>query len=146
MSLELSWLLLCAALVIFMTPGLAFFYGGLVKTQSVLSMMMHSFGSIVVVALLYTLVGAGIGNPSPALLSVLRKSPNGGQVTIRVDLDEAVRDPRQNILVAAGDILILQEMPDQAMSRYVTQVFQLNFFGRFINRNDAQGSVSAVAP
>jgi protein involved in polysaccharide export with SLBB domain len=91
-------------------------------------------------------VGAGIGNPSPSLLSVLRKTPNGGQITIRVDLDEAVRDPRQNILVAAGDILIMQEMPDQAMSRYVTQVFQLNFFGRFINRNDAQGSVSAVAP
>jgi Amt family ammonium transporter len=34
----------------------------LVKTQSVLSMMMHSFGSIVVVALLYTLVGAGIAS------------------------------------------------------------------------------------
>jgi Amt family ammonium transporter len=62
MSLELSWLLLCAALVIFMTPGLAFFYGGLVKTQSVLSMMMHSFGSIVVVALLYVLVGAGVAS------------------------------------------------------------------------------------
>jgi ammonium transporter, Amt family len=62
MSLDLSWLLLCAAFVIFMTPGLAFFYGGLVKSKSVVSMMMMSFGSIVVVTLLYVLVGAGIAS------------------------------------------------------------------------------------
>src|SRR5690606_6893539 len=62
MSLELAWLLLCAALVIFMTPGLAFFYGGMVKSKSVVSMMMLSFGSIIVVALLYVLVGAGIAS------------------------------------------------------------------------------------
>ncbi|HMO85747.1 MAG TPA: hypothetical protein PKC18_12605, partial [Lacipirellulaceae bacterium] len=65
---------------------------------------------------------------------------------IRVDLDEAVRDPRQNILVQAGDILILQEAPDQAMSRYFSQIFQTNFFVRWLNRGDAQGSVSVVAP
>ncbi|MGV3590532.1 MAG: ammonium transporter [Gammaproteobacteria bacterium] len=62
MSLELSWLLLCAALVLFMTPGLAFFYGGLVKSKSVVSMMMLSFGSVIVVTLLYVLVGAGIAS------------------------------------------------------------------------------------
>jgi len=62
MSLELAWLLLCAALVIFMTPGLAFFYGGMVKSRSVVSMMMLSFGSIIVVTLLYALVGAGIAS------------------------------------------------------------------------------------
>ncbi|MFT4299464.1 MAG: ammonium transporter [Aeromicrobium sp.] len=62
MSLELAWLLICAALVIFMTPGLAFFYGGLVKAKSVVAMMMLSFGSIIVVALLYTLIGAGIAS------------------------------------------------------------------------------------
>lgn len=62
MSLELAWLLLCAALVIFMTPGLAFFYGGLVKSKSVVSMMMLSFGSIIVVAILYVLFGAGIAS------------------------------------------------------------------------------------
>lgn len=62
MSLELAWLLLCAAFVIFMTPGLAFFYGGLVKSKSVVSMMMLSFGSIIVVAILYVLFGAGIAS------------------------------------------------------------------------------------
>jgi Amt family ammonium transporter len=40
-----------------MTPGLAFFYGGLVKSKSVVSMMMLSFGSIAVVTILYVLIG-----------------------------------------------------------------------------------------
>lgn len=57
MSTELSWQLICAALVLFMTPGLAFFYGGLVKSKSVVSMMMLSFGSIAVVTILYVLYG-----------------------------------------------------------------------------------------
>ena len=62
MSLDLAWLLLCAALVIFMTPGLAFFYGGLVKAKSVVSMMMLVFGSMGVVTILWVLYGAtGIG-------------------------------------------------------------------------------------
>ena len=39
------WLLIATALVIFMTPGLAFFYGGLVKAKSVVSMAMLSFGA-----------------------------------------------------------------------------------------------------
>ena len=47
MYLAVLWLLITAALVIFMTPGLAFFYGGLVKSKSVISMMMLSFGSSV---------------------------------------------------------------------------------------------------
>ncbi|QYJ04577.1 ammonium transporter [Nocardioides panacisoli] len=62
MSLDLAWLLLCTALVIFMTPGLAFFYGGLVKSKSVVSMMMLSFGSLGLVTVLWVLYGAtGIG-------------------------------------------------------------------------------------
>ncbi len=62
MSLDLAWLLLCTALVIFMTPGLAFFYGGLVKSKSVVSMMMLSFGSLGLITVLWVLYGAtGIG-------------------------------------------------------------------------------------
>ena len=89
---------------------------------------------------------AGVGNPSPSLLAVLRQTPGGGQVTIRVDLNEAVRDPRENILVQAGDVLILQETPDEAIARYFSQVFQVNFFTRFLNRSDAQGNASLVVP
>jgi protein involved in polysaccharide export with SLBB domain len=91
-------------------------------------------------------IGAGIGNPSPNLLAVLRQTPYKGQVIIRVDLDEAARDPRQNLLIQAGDVLILQETPDQAMTRYFTQVFQLNLFTRFLNRADATGTTNLSVP
>ncbi|WP_370291463.1 ammonium transporter [Nocardioides sp.] len=57
MTLPVMWLLLTAALVLFMTPGLAFFYGGLVKSKSVISMMMLSFGSIGLVGVLWVLYG-----------------------------------------------------------------------------------------
>jgi protein involved in polysaccharide export with SLBB domain len=92
------------------------------------------------------ITGSGVGNPSPSLLAVIRQTPNGGQVAIRVDLNQAVRDPRENILVQAGDILILQETPDEAITRYISQTVQLNLFTRFLNRTDAQGSVSVVVP
>jgi protein involved in polysaccharide export with SLBB domain len=91
-------------------------------------------------------IGSGIGNPSPNLLAVLRQTPHGGQVIIRVDLDEAARDPRQNLLVQGGDVLILQETPDQAMTRYFTQVFQINLFTRFLNRADATGTANLSVP
>ena len=54
------WLLICAALVLFMTPGLAFFYGGLVKAQSVISMMMLSFGAMGLVFVLWILYGSNM--------------------------------------------------------------------------------------
>jgi protein involved in polysaccharide export with SLBB domain len=92
------------------------------------------------------LQGAGIGNPSPNLIALLRQTPHGGQVTVRVDLDEATRDPRQNPLVQAGDVLILQETPDQGITRYFTQVFQLNLFTRFLNRADATGTANLSVP
>jgi len=92
------------------------------------------------------LIGVGIGNPSPSLLTILRKTPQGGQVTIRVDLNEAMRDPRENILVQAEDVLILQETPNESFSRYFTQVFQWNFTGRLINRGDMQSTVQGVLP
>jgi protein involved in polysaccharide export with SLBB domain len=88
----------------------------------------------------------GLGTPNPSLLAVLRQTPNGGQITIRVDLNEAVRDPRENILVQASDVLILQETPDEAIARYLSQVVQVNLFTRFLNRADAQGSASFVLP
>jgi hypothetical protein len=89
---------------------------------------------------------AGLGNPSPSLVSVVRRTPDGGQVVIRVNLNDAVRDPRENILVQDQDLLVLQEQPDEAIARYFSQVVQVNFFGRFLDRADAQGSITVVAP
>ena len=40
---DTAWVLMSAALVMLMTPGLALFYGGLVRSKNVLSTIMHSF-------------------------------------------------------------------------------------------------------
>ncbi|OFE16668.1 ammonia channel protein [Humibacillus sp. DSM 29435] len=69
-----AWVLAAAALVLFMTPGLALFYGGMVRTKSVLNMMMMSFITMGTVGTVWILwgysetfgndVGGGlIGNP-----------------------------------------------------------------------------------
>jgi Amt family ammonium transporter len=55
-----AFMLITAALVLLMTPGLAFFYGGLVKAKSVISMMMLSFGAMGLIAVLWVLFGYSI--------------------------------------------------------------------------------------
>jgi Amt family ammonium transporter len=55
-----AFVLICAALVLLMTPGLAFFYGGMVKAKSVVSMMMLSFGSVGLVGVLWVVYGYAI--------------------------------------------------------------------------------------
>ncbi|WP_434811266.1 ammonium transporter [Microbacterium sp. bgisy189] len=54
---NLAWSVAATALVLFMTPGVAFFYGGLVKAKSVVSMMMMSFGAMGLVGVLWILFG-----------------------------------------------------------------------------------------
>lgn len=54
---ELAWAVTASALVLFMTPGVAFFYGGLVKAKSVVSMMMMSFGALGLISVLWILYG-----------------------------------------------------------------------------------------
>ncbi len=52
-----SWMLTSTALVLLMIPGLAMFYGGLVRTKNVLGTMMHSFAAMGVMSVLWVLVG-----------------------------------------------------------------------------------------
>jgi ammonium transporter, Amt family len=73
-----AWILTSAALVLLMTPGLALFYGGMVRAKSVLNMMMMSFGALALVSVLWVLygysfafgndIGSGLlGNPTEYL-------------------------------------------------------------------------------
>jgi ammonium transporter, Amt family len=57
---ELAWAITATALVLLMTPGVAFFYGGLVKAKSVISMMMMSFGALGLITVLWILYGANM--------------------------------------------------------------------------------------
>ncbi len=54
---DTAWVLASAALVLLMTPGLALFYGGMVRSKSVLNMMMMSFGALATVGVLWVLYG-----------------------------------------------------------------------------------------
>ena len=71
---DTAWILTSAALVLLMTPGLALFYGGMVRAKSVLNMMMMSFGALASISVVWVLwgysmafgddVGGGLlGNP-----------------------------------------------------------------------------------
>ena len=55
-----AYILIAAALVLLMTPGLAFFYGGMVKAKSVVSMMMLSFGSLGLIGVLWVIYGYAV--------------------------------------------------------------------------------------
>ncbi|WP_022899477.1 ammonium transporter [Humibacter albus] len=70
-SVNSLWLLVAAALVLLMTPGVAFFYGGMVKAKSVISMMMMSFGAIAIVGVLWVLYGYGLVFGHPLIPGVL---------------------------------------------------------------------------
>ena len=82
-----AWMMTCAALVLFMTlPGLALFYGGLVRTKNVLSVMAQCLGSAGMVTILWVVIGYSLcfspGNPflggtKFAMLAGVDAMPNG---------------------------------------------------------------------
>ena len=54
----------------------------------------------------------------------MRRLPNNQQILIRVDINEAFRDMRENIIVQPGDLIVMQERPSEAVTRYMTQQFR----------------------
>lgn len=70
---DTAWLLISGALVLFMTPGLALFYGGMVRAKSALNMMMMSFSAMGVVTIIWVLYGYSIafGNDHAGIIGDL---------------------------------------------------------------------------
>jgi Amt family ammonium transporter len=54
---DTAWMMMSAALVLLMTPGLAMFYGGMVRSKNVLGTIMHSFVAIAVITIQWVLIG-----------------------------------------------------------------------------------------
>jgi len=88
---DTAWMLVSSALVLLMIPGLALFYGGMVRQKNVLSTMMHSFVAMGIVGVQWALIGyslafapdAGgglVGNLSKALLNGLITFKDGNPV------------------------------------------------------------------
>src|SRR5262245_6769637 len=83
---DTAWMLVSTALVLLMTPALAFFYGGLVRSKNVLNTMMMSFASLGAVGIAWALLGYSlafghdggwIGGFANALLSGVGLAPRG---------------------------------------------------------------------
>ncbi len=53
---DTAWVLACAALVLLMTPGLALFYGGMVRAKNVLGTLMHSLGALALVSIVWAVL------------------------------------------------------------------------------------------
>ncbi|MFN8105545.1 MAG: ammonium transporter [Acidimicrobiia bacterium] len=67
---DMAWMLVASALVLFMTPGLALFYGGMVRSKNVLSVIMQSFWCMGIITLVWIVAGYSLafGGGGHALL------------------------------------------------------------------------------
>ena len=122
---DTAWMLASAALVLLMTPGLAFFYGGMVRARGVLNMIMMSISAMGLVTVLWVLYGYSIafGNDKfglfgdPSQYFGLKGLIGGNALT------EVVADPAAGVeAVAAVNIPLAGTIP---MSVFVA--FQLMF-------------------
>ena len=89
---DLAWVLVSAALVLFMTPGLALFYGGMDKGRNVLNMLMMNFYCLLIVPVLWVIAGFSlaqtpfensfIGNFDSFFLKDITVAGDGGSLAI----------------------------------------------------------------
>jgi protein involved in polysaccharide export with SLBB domain len=93
-----------------------------------------------------TFLTPGLGSPSPSLLTVIRRLPNGSQVAIKVDINRALTDPRERILVQPRDVLVLQETPQEAFTRYFAQTFQFSIFYQWLTSSHSLGTTTLTGP
>lgn len=63
----------------------------------------------------------------PTRVIILRETPDGRQLPIRVDLARAMEDPKERILIQANDVVMLQFKPQQAVFNGVLNIFNLSF-------------------
>src|SRR6202049_4283750 len=105
---DTAWVLASSALVLLMTPGLAFFYGGMVRAKGVLNMLMMSISAMGVVTVLWVLYGYSVafgndvinwfGNPTQywglkGLIggNSLAADPNTGTAGVHIHLAGTLR-------------------------------------------------------
>ncbi|MEU4108311.1 ammonium transporter [Streptomyces sp. NPDC027717] len=103
-SANTGFMLICSALVLLMTPGLAFFYGGMVRVKSTLNMLMMSFISIGIVTILWVLYGFSLAFGS-------------GSAFIGWNAD----------WLGLSDIGLTELWPDYTIPVFVFMVFQMMF-------------------
>jgi hypothetical protein len=83
------------------------------------------------------MMGGGMGGGwqvPPGQLFIIRQTPCGDQITIDVDLNRAIRDPRARPLVQAGDILVLQHRPQEELVNFGIATFFTYGIARIVRR------------
>jgi Amt family ammonium transporter len=95
-----AWMLMCSALVLMMTgPGLALFYGGLVRKKNVLSTMMQSFALMAIITVLWAIIGYSLCfSPGSSVLGSLQHAFLHG-VGGAPDADYAATIPQQTFMI-----------------------------------------------
>lgn len=88
----------------------------------------------------------GLGQPNPTLVSVVRRTPDGGQVTIIVNLNRALQDPRERILIQPNDLIVLQNTPGEALGSYFASIFRFGFVGTILRQTDATAITTLSGP
>ncbi len=89
-----------------------------------------------------TLLTNGIGNPSPSLASIVRKTAGQQQLVILVDLNKALIDPTERILIQPGDLIVLQQTPQEAIAGYFAQIFHFDLTYTFTATKHALGTLT----
>jgi ammonium transporter, Amt family len=113
---DTAWMLASTALVLLMTPGLAFFYGGMVRVKSVLNMIMMSFACIGIVSLLWVLFGYSLAfkGSNPLIGDLSAVGLNGTLKTASGTMPELVFSAFQLMFAIITPALISGAIADRA--------------------------------
>ena len=122
---DTAWMLISSALVLLMTPGLALFYGGMVRQKNVLSTMMHSFVAMGIVGVQFAVIGYSLSfGPDLAKMGLIgdcSKFMLNGLITIKDAASGAVEFTLfQNYTKEPGSIPELVFAMYQAMFAIIT--------------------------
>jgi Amt family ammonium transporter len=119
---DTAWMLVSSALVLLMIPGLAFFYGGMVRKKNVLSTMMHSFVAMGIVGVQWLIIGYSLSfgpDIGSGLLGNLSKAMFNGLITFAKD-GSPVYALFQNVATEPGSIPELVFAMYQCMFAMIT--------------------------
>ena len=104
---DTAFVLVSAALVMLMTPGLAFFYGGMVRSKNVLGMLMQSYIAVAVISLQWILWGYSLGfAPGSSFVGGLQWLGLSG-VGVEPNADYAATIPHQAFMVYQGMFAVI---------------------------------------
>ncbi|MFO1022266.1 MAG: polysaccharide biosynthesis/export family protein [Planctomycetales bacterium] len=127
-----------------------FYTGGILQGQEIMiprDYDLDVLGALSIAGAQVGGVGTGIGNLGrggqlgsirttnigvpPSVCYVIRKTPGGGQVPIRVNIKKTLVDPNERILIQPGDLVLLQFTPGEELANAFLGVFQLVYTGSF---------------